>query len=168
MDAKFKRQRQMVNAATIQRCRNLGFLGTFLNMTGGRREDLLEQLGISGQAFCRWFKVDDIRWSTVVKIYDLMGYSARMVFSYPKGKAPSRSAATAVLNMLDPSSKLAPLFVEMKLNNQTFDTIGKAIGRTSQAVNHWFLEDEIAVSMIYKMAEAMGASVEFVPEKKEA
>ena len=166
MDAKVKRQRQMVNAATIARCKNLAFLGTFLNMTGGRRDELLEKLGITSQAFCRWFKVDDIRWSTVVKIYDLMGYSVRMVFSYPEGKAPSRTAAMAVLNMLDPTSRLAPLFVEMKLNNQTFDSIGAAIGRTPQAVNHWFLEDEIAVSMIYKVAGAMGAKVEFVPEKK--
>ena len=64
--------------------------------------------------------------------------------------------------MLDPSKKLNPLFVEMKLNN--FETIGAKLSRTAQAVNHWFLEDEIAVSMLFKFANAMGATLELVPE----
>lgn len=39
-----------------------------------------------------------------------------MVFSYADDKAPSRAMAYAILNMLDPTKKLNPLFVEMNLN----------------------------------------------------
>lgn len=165
MDEKQKRQRPMVNAATIEKCKNLRFLGIFLNATGARREDLIAHLGISSQAFCRWFNVDDIRYSTVVKIFEYFGCNVKMVFIYSNGKAPSRAMAPAIINMLDPSRKLNQLFVEMKLNNENFETMGAKLQRTPQAVNHWFLEDEIAVSMIYKFAEAMGANVELVPIK---
>ena len=48
-----------------------------------------------------------------------------------------------------------------------FETIGAKLNRTAQAVNHWFLEDEIAVSMLFKFAEAMGATLELVPEVRE-
>lgn len=34
MDEKQKRQRPMVNAATVEKCKNLKFLGYFLNATG--------------------------------------------------------------------------------------------------------------------------------------
>ena len=64
-----------------------------------------------------------------------------MVFTYADDKAPSRATAYAILNMLDPAKKLNPLFVEMKLNNFNFETIGAKLSRTAQAVNHWFLED---------------------------
>jgi len=89
-----------------------------------------------------------------------------MVFTYADDKAPSRATAYAILNMLDPSKKLNPLFVEMKLNNFNFETIGAKLSRTTQAVNHWFLEDEIAVSMLFKFANAMDATLELVPEVK--
>ena len=156
----------MVNAATIEKCKNLRFLGIFLNATGARREDLIAHLGISSQAFCRWFNVDDIRYSTVVKIFEYFGCNVKMVFTYSNGKAPSRAMAPAIINMLDPSRKLNQLFVEMKLNNENFETMGAKLQRTPQAVNHWFLEDEIAVSMIYKFAEAMGAIIDFLPCKQ--
>lgn len=87
-----------------------------------------------------------------------------MVFTYADDKAPSRATAYAILNMLGPSKKLNPLFVEMKLNNFNFETIGAKLSRTAQAVNHWFLEDEIAVSMLFKFANAMDATLELVPE----
>ena len=90
-----------------------------------------------------------------------------MVFTYADDKAPSRATAYAILNMLDPSKKLNLLFVEMKLNNFNFETIGAKLSRTAQAVNHWFLEDEIAVSMLFKFAAAMGATLELVPEVRE-
>ena len=90
-----------------------------------------------------------------------------MVFTYADDKAPSRATSYAILNMLDPSKKLNPLFVEMKLNNFNFETIGAKLSRTAQAVNHWFLEDEIAVSMLFKFANAMGATLELVPEVRE-
>lgn len=166
MDEKTTRQRPMVNAATISRCSNIAFLGMFLNAAGGKRKDLIEDLGVTTQAFCRWFKVDDIRYSTLCRIYEHYGCTLQMKFTYPDGKGPSRAMAATILNMLDASRRLNPLFVEMKLNNQNFDSVGKVIGRTSQAVNHWFLEDEIAVSMIYKFAQALGATVEFVAVKK--
>ena len=89
-----------------------------------------------------------------------------MVFTYADDKAPSRATAYAILNMLDPSKKLNPLFVEMKLNNYNFETIGAKLSRTAQAVNHWFREDEIAVSMLFKFANAMDATLELVPEVK--
>ena len=41
------------------------------------------------------------------------------------------------------------------------------LSRTAQAVNHWFLEDEIAVSMLFKFANAMGATLELVPEVRD-
>lgn len=90
-----------------------------------------------------------------------------MVFTYADDKAPSRATAYAILNMLDPAKKLNPLFVEMKLNNFNFETIGAKLSRTAQAVNHWFLEDEISVSMLFKFANAMGATLELVPEVRE-
>ena len=121
-------------------------------------------MGITTAAFGRWFSVDDIRYSNLVRIYDYFGYDVKMVFTYADDKAPSRATAYAILNMLDPSMKLNPLFVEMKLNNFNFETIGAKLSRTAQAVNHWFLEDEIAVSMLFKFANAMGATLELVPE----
>lgn len=89
-----------------------------------------------------------------------------MVFTYADDKAPSRATAYAILNMLDPAKKFNLLFVEMKLNNYNFETIGAKLSRTAQAVNHWFLEDEIAISMLFKFANAMGATLELVPEVK--
>ena len=89
-----------------------------------------------------------------------------MVLSYADDKAPSRATAYAILNMLDPSKKLNPLFVEMKLNNFDFETIGAKFGRTAQAINHCFLKDDIAVSMLFKYANAMGATLELVPEMR--
>ena len=167
MDEKQKRQRPMVNAATVEKCKNLKFLGYFLNATGAKREDLTAHIGITTAAFGRWFSVDDIRYSNLVRIYDYFGYDVKMVFTYADDKAPSRATAYAILNMLDPSKKLNPLFVEMKLNNYNFETIGAKLSRTAQAVNHWFLEDEIAVSMLFKFANAMGATLELVPEVRE-
>lgn len=166
MDEKQKRQRPMVNAATVEKCKNLKFLGYFLNATGAKREDLTAHMGITAAAFGRWFSVDDIRYSSLVRIYDYFGYDVKMVFTYADDKAPSRATAYAILNMLDPSKKLNPLFVEMKLNNFNFETIGAKLSRTAQAVNHWFLEDEIAVSMLFKFANALGATLELVPEVK--
>ena len=124
MDEKQKRQRPMVNAATVEKCKNLKFLGYFLNATGAKREDLTAHMGITTAAFGRWFSVDDIRYSNLVRIYDYFGYDVKMVFTYADDKAPSRATAYAILNMLDPSKKLNPLFVEMKLNNYNFETIG--------------------------------------------
>ena len=43
MDEKQKRQRPMVNAATVENCKNLKFLVYFLNATGAKREDLEEK-----------------------------------------------------------------------------------------------------------------------------
>ena len=37
MDEKQKRQRPMVNAATVAKCKNLKFLGYFLNANGAKR-----------------------------------------------------------------------------------------------------------------------------------
>ena len=113
MDEKQKRQRPMVNAATVEKCKNLKFLGYFLNATGAKREDLTAYMGITTAAFGRWFSVDDIRYSNLVRIYDYFGYDVKMVFTYADDKAPSRATAYAILNMLDPSKKLNPLFVEM-------------------------------------------------------
>ena len=73
MDEKLKRQRPMVNAATIEKCKTLKFLGNFLNATGAKREDLTANMGITSAAFGRWFSVDDIRYSNLVKIYDYIG-----------------------------------------------------------------------------------------------
>lgn len=162
---KKKRNRQMVNRITLTRVQNLQFLGIFLNATGRKREDLLRYLDISSQAFCRWFAVDDIKWSTVVQIFKWCGCSVRMSFSYENGKEPSRHSVCSIIDMIDINARLAPLFVEMKLNQYNYDTIGKTIGKTAQAVNHWFLVDDIAVSMIYRMSEAMGATVEFISER---
>ena len=90
MDEKLKRQRPMVNAATIEKCKILKFLGNFLNATGAKREDLTANMGITSAAFGRWFSVDDIRYSNLVKIYDYFGYDVKMMFNYADDKAPSR------------------------------------------------------------------------------
>ena len=91
MDEKQKRQRPMVNAATVEKCKNLKFLGYFLNATGAKREDLTAHMGITTAAFGRWFSVDDIRYSNLVRIYDYFGYDVKMVFTYADDKAPSRA-----------------------------------------------------------------------------
>lgn len=151
----------MVNATTITKCPNIGFLGLFLNATGGRRADLLEHLGMTTQGFCRWFAVDDIKWSLVVSIYEYFGFGVKMVFKYQDGNPPSRAMAASILNMLDNSMRMTPLYLEMKLNNMNFDSVGKKMGMTPQAVNHWFIEDDTSVSNIRKFAEAFGATIEF-------
>lgn len=163
MAEKLTRRRPMVNVSTISKCPNIGFLGQFLNMTGGRRADLLEHLGMTTQGFCRWFSVDDIKWSIVVSIFDYFGFGVKMVFKYKNGNPPSRAMAASMMNVLDPDMRLTPLFVEMKLNNMNFEMVGKKIGMTPQAVNHWFIEDDTSVSNIRKFAEAFGATIEFEP-----
>jgi len=163
MAEKLTRRRPMVNVSTIEKCPNIGFLGIFLNSTGGRRADLLVHIGMTTQGFSRWFTVDDIKWSLVVNIYDYFGFDVKMVFKYKDANAPSRNKAASVMNLLDPDMKLAPLYVELKLNSLNFDTIGKKIGLTPQAVNHWFIEDDTSVSNIRKVAEAFGATVDFEP-----
>lgn len=45
MDEKQKRQRPMVNAATVEKCKNLKFLGYFLNATGATLELVPEVRG---------------------------------------------------------------------------------------------------------------------------
>lgn len=113
---KKKRNRQMVNRITLTRVQNLQFLGVFLNASGKKREDLLRSFDISSQAFSRRFAVDDMKWSTVVQIFKWCGCTIRMSFSYENGKRPSRHSSCTILDMIDINAKLAPLFVELKLN----------------------------------------------------
>ena len=157
----------MVNGTTITRCPRIGFLGLFLNSTGGRKSDLLEYLGLTSQGFCRWFKVDDIRYSLVTRIFGYYGFDVRMEFDYGKNPAPSRATASAIVNMLDPTHRLNPLFVEMKLCNYNYETLGAQLGRTPQGINRWFLEDDTSVKNIIDAARVLGAEVRFVPVKKE-
>lgn len=137
-----------------------------MNSREVKRTDLLEHLGMTTQGFCRWFSVDDIRWSLVVKIYDYLGYDVRMRFSYPEGTGPSEELASSVRFAETPAKKLGDMYAELKLNNVKFEEMGRRLQRTSQGVNHWFVEDDTMISNIYSMAEALGASVAFVPVEK--
>jgi hypothetical protein len=160
------RRRPTVNAATIARCPHLAFLGSFLNSRDAKRAELLEHLGMTTQGFSRWFSVDDIRWSLVVKIYNYLGYDVRMRFTYPEGSGPSESLASSVRFSETPAKKLGDMYAEMKLNNVKYEEMGRRIQRTPQCVGHWFVEDDTMISNIYSMAEALGASVGFVPVER--
>ena len=143
---------------------NLAFLDDFLRVNHISTGDAAQALGVTRQVVYYWLKKDDIRLSSVLALFEKLGHRLKIELegeNQMSGKAwvrydPPKNDACPRLSFLT--------FAFDKYNIKVKDLHEKT-GISVNAIYHWLEVDDILVSYIYKVAEAMGLQVVITIEK---
>lgn len=133
--------------------KNLKFLGEFMSALGLNTTTAGEKIGISQVAIYYWLKKDDARLSAVTNLIEACGYK----ISIELVAEPDRDSNDVIIIEKPQSKKLS--FLAEALADQDKEALAKKIGIGFSTIYYWFEHDDIYVSYIYQIAEAIGKKV---------
>ena len=143
---------------------NLIFLTDFLAKTGQTKADLARRVGVSNAAVSDWFKRDDLRLSTALRILDC--YNCDIQFTLRKKEEPTMMFVgfvnTINIDSLDFENKrLTSLKQAIKASGWTMKRVAEAIGVTPETLTYYWNTDDCPVSAFYKIANLLSYTVTY-------
>lgn len=142
--------------------KNLKFLGDFMSAMGLTTTTAGEKIGLTQVSIYYWLKKDDARLSAVNKLIEACGYKLIIDLVDPD---PDPKDTEIVIEV--PREKLLS-FLSEALSDQDKEEVAKKLNIGYTTIYYWFSHDDIFVSYIYKVAEAIGKKVKITIRPKEA
>lgn len=133
--------------------KNLKFLGEFMSATGLNTTTAGEKIGITQVSIYYWLKKDDARLSTVKKLIEACGYSLSIEFV----ASPEETSDDIIIIQKPQGKRLS--FLSEALSTQDKDAVAKKLGIGFSTIYYWLEHDDIFISYIYKIADAIGKKV---------
>ena len=134
--------------------KNLRFLGEFMAATGLTTSSAGEKIGISQVSIYYWLKKDDAKLSAVMNLIEACGY--RMTISIVSEDLESDNFSIE-LKPTESGKRLA--FLADALKDVDKEEVAKKIEMGYSTVYYWLEHDDINISYIYRIADAIGRKV---------
>lgn len=143
---------------------NLVFLTDFMAKTGQTKADIARRVGVSNAAVSDWFKRDDLRLSTALRI--LESYNCDIKFSLHKNEEPTLMffgfMNTINISDLDFENKrLTSLKQAIKASGWTMKRIAEGLGVAPETLTYYWNTDDCPISVFYKVAELINYTVSY-------
>lgn len=136
--------------------RNLKFLGEFMSKVGLNTTSAGEKIGISQVSVYYWLKKDDARLSAVVSLIEACGYNVFFDLVDPEVLAPENGIFIETKPRF-PEKRLS--FLYEALDGVDKEDLAKRIQAGYSTLYYWFQHDDLLVSCIFKIADAIGKKV---------
>lgn len=154
---------KFVEASELQMS-NLLFLTDFMAKTGQTKADIARRVGVSNAAVSDWFKRDDLRFSTALRI--LGSYKCDIKFTLHKNEEPTMMyfsfMNTINISALDFENKnLTSLKQAIKASGWTMKRIADGLGVAPETLTYYWNTDDCPISTFYKVAKLIDYSVSY-------
>jgi len=133
--------------------RNLKFLGEFMGALGLTTTKAAEKVGLTQVSVYYWLKKDDAKISVINKLIDACGF--KLIIDLIPLDVPESD--TEIVIELPRERRLS--FLADALSDVDKDEVARKIEVGSSTIYYWLEHDDIFVSYIYKIAEAIGRKV---------
>lgn len=148
---------------------NLIFLTDFMAKTGQTKADIARRVGVSNAAVSDWFKRDDLRLSTALRILDC--YNCDIKFTLHKKEEPSMMffgfMNTINISDLDfEDKKLTSLKQAIKASGWTMKKVAEGLGIAPETLTYYWNTDDCPVSAFYKIADMIDYTVSYSIQQK--
>lgn len=143
---------------------NLTFLTDFMAKTGQNKADIARRVGVTSSAVSDWFKRDDMRLSTALRILD--SYNCDIKFTLHKAEEPTMMyfgfLNTINIDALDFESKrLTSLKQAIKASGWTMKRVAEEIGVTPETLTYYWNTDDCPISAFYKIGKLTAHTVSY-------
>ena len=155
--------------------KNLKFLVDFMDAMGMTTTDVANKIGLaSRQSVYHWLVTDDVKFSSIIKLFDACGYD--IIFSFiPTTR--KKSSDTEVSIVLHEDHRDDSKYANRKLGffQKAMDTNGVSSAALSEFLSidkttifYWFKQDDCAISYLYKFAQyaKLKLKIEIKPKNK--
>lgn len=148
---------------------NLIFLTDFMARTGQTKADLARRVGVSNAAVSDWFKRDDLRLTTALRILD--SYSCVLKFRLHRKEEPAMMFFS-LMNTINISElnvehkRLTSLKQAIKASGWTMKKVAEELGIAPETLTYYWNTDDCPISAFYKIAELIGYSVSYNIDSK--
>lgn len=134
--------------------KNLKFLGDFMTKTGLTTTTAGEKVGISQVSVYYWLKKDEARLSIVNRLIEACGYKLdiELVDSEP---LPDNSPEIIIST---PRDRLLS-FLSEALAGEDKEAVAEQLGIGTTTIYYWLSHDDMYISYIFKVAQAIGKKV---------
>lgn len=136
---------KFVGASELQMS-NLLFLTDFMAKTGQTKADIARRVGVSNAAVSDWFKRDDLRLSTALRI--LGSYKCDIKFTLHKNEEPTIKNLTSLKQAI-------------KASGWTMKRIADGLGVAPETLTYYWNTDDCPISTFYKVAKLIDYSVSY-------
>lgn len=148
---------KIVRRRTLQKdkyeLRYLKFLGEFMSALGLTTTKAAEKVGLTQVSVYYWLKKDDAKISVINKLIDACGFKLIIDLLPVGGPEPD----TEIVIELPREKRLS--FLSDALSDVDKDVVAQKIGVGTSTIYYWLEHDDIFVSYIYKIAEAIDCKV---------
>lgn len=156
----------------------MDFMKQWLRLNGISQAAAAKFSGYSQNTISHWMKVDDAKLSSMEKLFEALGYKISFSIDEPISddtqiiRVPTEQNGTQVWMKSEPmpdSEKFPVPGVALKRlyyiriylirRGVTYKELARNMGLAPQSVQYWFKADDIFISYIYKIAEALKTGV---------
>lgn len=149
---------KIVRKRTLQKdkyeLKNLKFLGEFMTALGLTTTSAAQTVGLTQVSIYYWLKKDDAKLSAVENLIDKCGFKLSIDL-IPVEQDPQSN--TEIVLELPKRKRLS--FLEEVLSQQDKEQVAKKMDIGFSTIYYWLEHDDIFISYIYKIAEAIGHKV---------
>ena len=143
---------------------NLTFLTDFMAKTGQSKADIARRVGVSNAAVSDWFKRDDMRLSTALRI--LGSYNCDIKFTLHKADESTMMyfgfINTINVDTLDLENKrLTSLKQAIRASGWTMKRVAEEIGVTPETLTYYWNTDDCPISAFYKIGKLTSHTVSY-------
>lgn len=139
--------------------KRLAFLTTLMIQEAFSKAELARRLGVTWQNIGTYFEKDDMKLSKAIEMCRLIGYDMTVALEDPNAK--TASAIIDITERTKTNKRLDPIFKYLALNNISLAEVSRRTGISNTSVQAWFRTDDMKLSRIYELAEALGVKVYF-------
>jgi len=143
---------------------NLTFLTDFMAKTGQSKADIARHVGVSSAAVSDWFKRDDLRLSTALRI--LESYNCDIKFTLHKKEEPTMMYFSYMntINISDldfENKRLTSLKQAIKASGWTMKRIAESLEVAPETLTYYWSTDDCPISAFYRIAQIISYSVSY-------
>ena len=156
---------KIVRKRTLQKDKyelsNLRFLGEFMSALGLTTTTAAEKVGLTQVSVYYWLKKDDAKLSAVDRLIDACGF--KLTIDLVPREHDSEDN-TMILIELPRKKRLS--FLADALSDQDKEMVAEKLGIGFSTVYYWLEHDDIFISYIYKIADAIDRKVKITIRPK--
>lgn len=156
---------KIVRKRTLQKdkydLKNLKFLGDFMTALGLTTTTAAEKIGLTQVSVYYWLKKDDARLSAVDNLIDKCGFRLSIGL-VPVDPEPQSN--TEIILELPRMKRLS--FLSDALSEQDKQMVAEKLNIGFSTIYYWLEHDDIFISYIYKIAEALDKKVKITIRPK--
>ena len=156
---------KIVRKRTLQKDKyelsNLRFLGEFMSALGLTTTTAAEKVGLTQVSVYYWLKKDDAKLSAVDRLIDACGFKLTIDL-VPREQ--DSEGNTMILIELPRKKRLS--FLADALSDQDKEMVAEKLGIGFSTVYYWLEHDDIFISYIYKIADAIDRKVKITIRPK--